>query len=53
MDEEIEYKDNKITLLEDQLKGLNQYDETKINEFLNHASKPTVKEIELELDGDF
>ncbi len=43
MDEEIEYKDNKITILEDQLKGLNQYDKDKINEFLNHTAKPSVK----------
>jgi hypothetical protein len=41
MDEEIEYKDNKITILEDQLKGLNQYDKDKINEFLNHTAKET------------
>jgi hypothetical protein len=40
MDEEIEYKDNKITILEDQLKGLNQYDKNKINEFLNPTAKP-------------
>jgi hypothetical protein len=38
MDEEIEHKDSKITLVEDKLKGLNQFDEAKINEFLNHAS---------------
>jgi hypothetical protein len=43
MDEEIEYKDNKITILEDKLKDLNQYDEAKINEFLNHTAKPSVK----------
>jgi hypothetical protein len=43
MDEEIEYKDNKTTVLKDKLKGLNQYDETKINEFLSHVSKPSVK----------
>jgi hypothetical protein len=43
MDEEIEYKDNKITVLKDKLLGLNQYDEVKINEFLNHTAKPSVK----------
>ncbi len=36
-------KDKKITVLEDKLKGLNQYDEAKINEFLNHAARPLVK----------
>lgn len=39
MDEEIEFKDKKIIHLEDKLKDLNQYDEAKINEFLNNASK--------------
>ncbi len=43
MDEEIEYKDNKIIVLEDKLKGLNQYDEGKINEFLNNSVKPSIK----------
>ena len=43
MDEEIEYKDNKITVLEDKLNGLNQYDKDKINEFLNHIANPSVK----------
>ncbi len=43
MDEEIEFKDKKITHLEDKLKGLNQYDEAKVNEFLNHTAKPSVK----------
>lgn len=45
MDEEIEYKDNKIIVLEDKLKGLNQYDEAKINEFLNHTAKSSVKSV--------
>jgi hypothetical protein len=43
MDEEIEFKDKKIAYLEDKLKGLNQYDDGKINEFFNHTSKPSVK----------
>jgi hypothetical protein len=44
MDEEIEYEDKKITHLEDKLKGLNQYDDVKINEFLNQK---------IELEGDY
>ncbi len=44
MDEEIEFKDKKIPHLEDKLKGLNQYDEAKVNEILNHTVKPSVKE---------
>jgi hypothetical protein len=43
MDEEIEFKDKKIAYLEDKLKGLNQYDDGKVNEFFNHTSKPLVK----------
>ncbi len=43
MDEQIEYKDKKITLLEDTLKGLNQYDEVRIKEFFNYTAKPSVK----------
>ena len=43
MDEEIEYNDKKITHPEDKLKGLNKYDEGKINEFLIQTSKPSVK----------
>ncbi len=31
MDEEIEFKDKKITVLEDILKGFDHYDECKIN----------------------
>ncbi len=30
MDEEIEFKDKKLTHLEDKLKGLNQYDEVRL-----------------------
>ncbi len=43
MDEEIEFKDKKFTVLEEKLKGLNQYDEAEVNEFLNHMAKPSVK----------
>jgi RNase P protein component len=43
MDEEIEFKDKKITVLEDKLKGLDQYDEGKINEFLNHTVRQSDK----------
>jgi len=43
MDEEIKGKGSKITYLEGQMKGLNQYDKDKINEFLNHIAKPSVK----------
>jgi flagellar biosynthesis/type III secretory pathway ATPase len=35
MDEEIEYKDNKINVLEQELKEVNSYDEEKINALLN------------------
>jgi flagellar biosynthesis/type III secretory pathway ATPase len=35
MDEEIEYKDNKINVLEQELKEVNIYDEEKINALLN------------------
>ncbi|RZB40579.1 hypothetical protein BDFB_015230, partial [Asbolus verrucosus] len=35
MDEEIEYKDNKINVLEQELKEVNNYDEEKINTLLN------------------
>jgi hypothetical protein len=35
MDEEIEYKDNKINVLEQELKEVNIYDEKKINALLN------------------
>jgi hypothetical protein len=35
MDEEIEYKDNKINVLEEELKEVNIYDEEKINALLN------------------
>jgi flagellar biosynthesis/type III secretory pathway ATPase len=34
-DEEIEYKDNKINVLEQELKEVNIYDEEKINALLN------------------
>ncbi len=43
MDEEIEFKDKKITVLEDKLKGLNQYDESQINKFLNHTVRQSDK----------
>ena len=35
MDEEIEIKDNKIIILEKELKDVNQYDEQKIQNLLN------------------
>ncbi|RZC37318.1 hypothetical protein BDFB_014939 [Asbolus verrucosus] len=35
MDEEIELKDNKINILENELKEVNNYDEEKINYPLN------------------
>ena len=35
MDEEIELKDNKIIILEKELKDINQYDESKIHDLLN------------------
>lgn len=35
MDEEIEYKDNKIKILEKELKDVNNHDEDKINNLLN------------------
>src|SRR6476469_1684766 len=35
MDEEIEIKDNKISILEKELKDVNQYDEQKIQNLLN------------------
>lgn len=35
MDEEIEHKDNKINVLEQELKDVNSYDEEKINALLN------------------
>jgi len=35
MDEEIELKDNKIGILEKELKDANQYDEPKIHDLLN------------------
>jgi flagellar biosynthesis/type III secretory pathway ATPase len=41
MDEEIEYKDNKINVLEQELKEVNSYDEEKINALLN--KNPVIK----------
>ncbi|RZC40046.1 hypothetical protein BDFB_015006 [Asbolus verrucosus] len=35
MDEEIEYKDNKIKVLERELKEINSYNKEKINTLLN------------------
>jgi len=40
MDEEIELKDNKINVLEKELKNVNQYDESKIQILLN--KKPII-----------
>jgi hypothetical protein len=50
MDEEVEHKNNKITILKNQLKDLNQYDKDKINEFLNYTLNHQLKEIELDED---
>jgi len=41
MDEEIELKDNKINILEKELKDVNHYDEQKIQTLLN--KKPVVR----------
>ncbi len=41
MDEEIELKDNKINVLERELKDVNHYDEQKIQTLLN--KKPVIR----------
>jgi hypothetical protein len=41
MDEEIELKDNKINVLEKELKDVNHYDEQKIQTLLN--KKPVIR----------
>jgi hypothetical protein len=41
MDEEIEIKDNKINIMEKQLKEVNHYDESKIFDLLN--KKPIIR----------
>jgi len=40
LDSELEVKNNTITVLEEELKGINQYDEQKVNALLN--KKPTI-----------
>ncbi|KAI4460068.1 hypothetical protein MML48_6g00014766 [Holotrichia oblita] len=44
MDEEIEYKNNKINVLEKELKDVNHYDEDKINNLLN--KQPIVRYVD-------
>ncbi|KAI4456739.1 hypothetical protein MML48_8g00002494 [Holotrichia oblita] len=47
MDEEIEYKDNKINVLEKELKDVNHYDEDKINNLLN--KQPIVRYVDRQI----
>ncbi len=47
MDEKIEFKDKKIAHLQHKLKGLNQYDELKLINFLIMRPNHQLKQIEL------
>jgi hypothetical protein len=50
MDEKIEFKDKKIAHLQHKLKGLNQYDELKLINFL--IIRPNHRLKQIELNGD-
>jgi hypothetical protein len=47
MDEEIEYKDNKINVLQRELKDVNSYDEEEINALLN--KNPAIRYVSIKV----